>query len=692
MNDSAPAIFLSYAHEDVAAARRIADALRSAGIEVWFDENELRGGDSWDAKIRQQIDTCALFIPIISASTQERSKGYFRLEWKLAVDQTHLLAAGVPFIAPVVIDATTEASAIVPPEFMRVQWTRLTDALPTPNFVAQIKKLLGGEKTVGTASRRDPTEPSRHKAAPTTRPSWLVPLAAVVLAVAGYFVWQGTRPVTPATAASSATNIPARPELIERAASSDKSIAVLAFADLSEARNSEYFSDGISEELLNVLAKVPGLKVSARTSAFFFKGKNVPIPEIGEKLNVAYIVEGSVQRAGDRVKITAQLIKAADGFHVWSDTFTRDAKDVFAVQEEIAGRIAKELSLKLGVSSAAATAKINPQAFELYLQGRQAWNLRNEAGYARAEALLNRALELEPNFARAISALADVWLIRGTETIGLSAFGQRDSTALKQIRSQIERALALDPSSAEAYASLGNALQYNWRLSEATRALRQAVALNPNYASGHQWLGRVLLCDGYYDEGLAALRRAAELDPLSPRILDNYAIGLRLFGRYEEALAADERALALQPGSRQAGVWRAVELSGLGRHEEAIAQARLMTGEVEDYERFLIGVLAAGGARAEAEVLLRKIPASEKGRIFRSLVALGRPQEALEFVDAASLRISDMGDFHTDPNLDPIRSDPRFVQLLATLDMTEAHARGQAWRAAQELKKGGANR
>lgn len=142
MSDSDKAIFLSYARDDTAAARRIADALRSAGLAVWFDENELRGGDQWDAKIRRQIDTCTLFLPIVSRHTQERAKGYFRLEWKLAVDQTHLLAEGVPFLAPVVIDDTREAEAVVPPEFMRVQWTRLPDALPTPQFVEQVRRLL----------------------------------------------------------------------------------------------------------------------------------------------------------------------------------------------------------------------------------------------------------------------------------------------------------------------------------------------------------------------------------------------------------------------------------------------------------------------------------------------------------------------------------------------------------------------
>jgi hypothetical protein len=138
------AIFLSYAHEDTDAARRIADALRSHGLEVWFDQNELRGGDTWDAKIRRQIKECALFMPLVSASTQSRKEGYFRLEWKLAVERTHLMAEGVPFLAPVVPDDTNESAALVPSEFLRVQWTRLPGALVTPQFIDQIKRLLGG--------------------------------------------------------------------------------------------------------------------------------------------------------------------------------------------------------------------------------------------------------------------------------------------------------------------------------------------------------------------------------------------------------------------------------------------------------------------------------------------------------------------------------------------------------------------
>ncbi|MDI1337509.1 MAG: TIR domain-containing protein, partial [Lacunisphaera sp.] len=282
MTDTNKAVFLSYARDDAAAARRIAEALRASGLEVWFDENELRGGDTWDAKIRQQIDACALFIPVISSHTQERGKGYFRLEWKLAVEQTHLMAEGMAFLAPVVVDDTREAGAVVPPEFMKVQWTRLPGALPTPQFVDQIQRLLGGKSM--EAGRPRPAAGQPGSATPATKKS--APLAAlgislgvVAVSVGVVFFVTGRReraaPAQALAGVQAATSVP-----VVTAREEDKSIAVLAFADLSEARNSEYFSDGVSEELLNVLAKVPGLRVAARTSAFFFKGKNLPIPEI----------------------------------------------------------------------------------------------------------------------------------------------------------------------------------------------------------------------------------------------------------------------------------------------------------------------------------------------------------------------------------------------------------------------------
>ena len=689
MSDATKAVFLSYAREDTDAAKRIAEALRGFGVEVWFDQQELHGGDQWDAKIRKQIRECALFIPIISQQTEERAEGYFRREWKIAIDRTQDMGSSRVFVVPVVIDGTAEKGAEVPEEFMRFQWTRLVNGEPTPDFVAQVKRLLEGGKTLEPGRLR-PGERVRGVASPM-RPSPARPggpksalwLAILLGAFIGVAVYWATRAPVPGPAA-----LPKSEPVAKAAPVADKSIAVLAFADLSEARNSEYFSDGISEELLNVLAKVPGLRVAARTSAFFFKGKNLPIAEIAAQLNVAYVVEGSVQRAGERVKITAQLIKAADGFHVWSDTFTRDAKDVFAVQEEIAGRIAKELSLKLGVSSAAATATVNPQAFELYVQARQAWNLRTLEGYTRAEELLNRALALDPNFARAHALLAMVWVLQAVDQDKLGLFNQRDTPVVHRIRAQIDRALALDPNLAEAHTVLGNLHWQTWRTEEAVRELRLAISINPSYATAYQFLGRRLLSDGRLDEGEAMMRRATELDPLSHRILDNYFLPLSYQNRYEEGLAVVDRALALQPDSMQARVWKTLCLTGLGRHDEAVALLRKIPWAGSSYESFVITVFVGAGLQAEAEAALALIPPEDSsGTRATALARLGRPQEALAVMDPATTNISTAAELLFSEKYDPIRADPRFAKLLATLGLTEAHARAQAWRAAHPSGK-----
>ncbi|MDQ5977801.1 MAG: hypothetical protein QG602_773, partial [Verrucomicrobiota bacterium] len=296
MSDPAThAVFLSYARDDAAAARRIAEALRSAGLEVWFDENELRGGDVWDAKIRKQIDTCALFLPVISAHTQERSKGYFRLEWKLAVDQTHLLAEGVPFIAPVVIDDTKESAAIVPPEFMRVQWTRLPGALPTPEFVGQVKRLLEG-KVAPVSDRRLGSTPTNDPGQRPVLPRKSIPgwtwgaLAAVVVAVAFGLFRKSEPPPTAAAAANpqSASPAPSSPLPAPAAKPSlaDKSIAVIPFTNMSEEKDSAFFTDGIHEDILTNLALIRELRVVSRTSVMQYRATTKPMKQIAYEREV----------------------------------------------------------------------------------------------------------------------------------------------------------------------------------------------------------------------------------------------------------------------------------------------------------------------------------------------------------------------------------------------------------------------
>jgi len=419
--------------------------------------------------------------------------------------------------------------------------------------------------------------------------------------------------------------------------------------------------------------------VTARTSSFHFKGLNTAIPEIAQQLGVAYVVEGSVRKAGNQVRITAQLIKAADGFHVWSDTFTRELKDIFAVQDEIAGLIAKNLELKIGTSSGAAKEVVNPEAFELYVQARRAWNLRNAAGFAQAEELLTRALTLEPNFARAHVALADVWTLRAIANGVIETYGQRSAPVFTQIVGEIEKALALDPDSSEARASLSLVVRFRqWDLAGAERELRRAIELNPNYATAHHWLGNCLSESGRIEEGLGEARRAAELDPFSLRILENYAKDLVRAGRQEEALAVLGRAEALSARAPLTLLTKAEALLQLGRRAEAIA----VTREMGDADRAVL--LAKAGEKAEAEAALGE---AEGWFRYALLVALGRTAEAIAALRAEDVPASEVANWLMDPRLDPFRSDRHFVELLKTLGLTEAHARAQAWRAAHPAAK-----
>jgi TolB-like protein/Flp pilus assembly protein TadD len=467
-----------------------------------------------------------------------------------------------------------------------------------------------------------------------------------------------------------------------------KSVAVLPFANLSDDKANEYFSDGISEELLNLLARVPGLRVAARTSSFFFKGRNEPIAEIAQKLGVAYVVEGSVRKAGDRVRIVAQLVKAADGFPVWSDTFDRGLTNIFALQDEIAGLIAQNLRLEMGMT-AAARGEIDPEAYQLYLEGRQAWNRRTTVDLERAEQCFERALAREPDFTRAILGRADVWIIRGMEQQEIVEFGRRQSPGHARLVAEIERALGREPDLAEAHASLGTLHWLGWRFGEAERALRRALTLEPNYATAHLWLGRVLQADGRLDEALVELKAAVDLDPLSSRLLDNYSNALLLAERTAEGLAAAERALALQPDNIQARARIATALTELGRKEEAMVSAVMLVAARPMRVTEAGYVFARCGLTASAETQLARLREIQPKGIALAyvLAALDRHEEALAALEPATLQSTLIDYLYYWPVFDPVRADPRFRRTLAAVGMSEAHDRAQAGRAARQRAK-----
>src|SRR4249919_836322 len=340
----------------------------------------------------------------------------------------------------------------------------------------------------------------------------LVAVALVGLAFAWYFKGQPTFREPPPQVVASGIAVPPK----AKAAINRKSIAVLPFTDLSPLKDQEYFSDGISEEILNALAQVQDLKVAGRTSSFHFKGKDDDLRTIGEALGVANILEGSVRKQGDKVRITAQLIQASDGFHLWSESYDGDLSDVFKLQESIARSITDKLQVILlkGQSQQLVAAPTqNIEAYTLYLQATQTFNRRDGSHWPQAIAQLEQALKLDPGFARAHSRLAAVQALTG------NYLPEREGTASAAAESHARKALALDPGLAEPWAALGALYGRHRRFVDALEANERALALDPNDVTANFWSGTVLCQIGYFLRCDARLDRVLQLDPLMPNAL-----------------------------------------------------------------------------------------------------------------------------------------------------------------------------
>ena len=1096
------AVFLSYASQDAAAVRRIAEALRAAGVEVWFDQNELVGGDAWDQKIRAQIKSCALFVPVISAATQARREGYFRLEWKLAAQRTHMISERQAFLLPVVIDGTSDAAADVPEEFRAVQWTRLPggEGAAVEKFCARVGRLLGGDAVAavpgagarpgrtredgrgpaplrklapgaigvavlvgaavaiwppwknsapagpmkpeassnpagapqigasaaaqlaeqayrltqkvsltrddldaadGLARRAAELEPQsprvwavrawveaayverrfdsggKHlpeaqtvakralalntndadamnalaqvmlaqnaqaeaekllreavKVAPGNSRSRIL-LANVVLArgraeegrsllveavrrnpqdvaarfalALNYTPWQEgspssadvtaaleqldaalalqpfeagfvlkawvvatrrgdlatmratldeleklplaqratdraifvalmgglferrldrvlasaaltTRPflqdtlvalprvlfvaiaykiagkanlaqqhfllaeaaqrdhdrddpgdalnnagrlafimaqsgqrdaavrtlgpveaawredmnpyrarilaraygaVGDATKAApylemvlNASNIttdhallldpwwdpvrgqPAFEAIVAKArqriadaggpetkspgsatapAPDEKSVAVLAFANLSDDKANEYFSDGISEELLNVLGRVPGLRVAAPMSAFSFKGKNVPAQEIGQKLNVAFLVNGSVRRAGPEIRVVARLSRADTDEQIWTEKFNGEAKNVFALQDEIAGKIAAALSLKLGASARAAK-PIDPEAYRLYLEGRQFWSARSLDALDRAEVAFKGALQLEPESALIHAGLAELY---GTRALYRALAALPEAGDLNRASEQADRAVALDPKLVQGYVARATIAVARQNYPEAERLLRDSLALAPNDALALNRLGDVMISAGRLDAGLEYYQRALQLDPLSAFMVRDVVRESIYAHRFQEAIEVQQRFDAATPQDTWSavGVCHAQIQLGLAEQARAKLKASLPNFTPESYPGpgivEWVFVLREAKLEAESEALAKQLLAHYGPDTYIHalvLMARGRTEEALPLLKPFPPGSQDR--LYWSPMFDPVRDDSRFLRKVEEL-------------------------
>ena len=448
-----------------------------------------------------------------------------------------------------------------------------------------------------------------------------------------------------------------------------KSVAVLAFANLSDDKANEYFSDGISEELLNVLGRVPGLRVAAPMSAFSFKGKNASAQEIGQKLNVAYLVNGSVRRAGTAIRLVARLSRAETDEQIWTEKFDGEAKNVFALQDEIAGKIAAALSLKLGASARVAK-PIDPEAFRLYLEGRHFWSLRTFGGFDRAEVALKQAVALEPESALIRAGLAELYATRGWYH-SFSGSDPGDSYALAS--AEVERAVALDPENAQAMVARATIALARRHSAEAARLLQQALALAPNDATALNRLGDLMVQTGRLDAALENYQRGMQLDPLSVFIVRDVVRQLLYAHRFQDVIETVDRFEAGSPRDWRMIVFRAQALVHLGKTAQAAVELRAVLPSITPDELLSSGptiaelVFSLRTAKCEPEsgaLAQQLLDRHRPGTYLHALVlaAGGRMEEALPLLRAFPTGAE--GRLYWSAIFDPVRDDPRFLRKI----------------------------
>jgi len=493
--------------------------------------------------------------------------------------------------------------------------------------------------------------PPQQSESPRRPRRWVlaVSLALIAVAVVAGLAWM-LRPAAPAP---------------------ERSIAVLPFLDISPRGDNEYFSDGITEEIITQLSTIPTLKVISRTSAMHYKKSNKSLRQIAGELGVAHVLEGSVRRDGDTIRITAQLIDARADHHLWSRSYDRNAVNVIGVQDEIAREVGRALEVELGGASGALARRgtRDPQAYEFYRRGRYLWDKRTKEGHEQAIGYYQRAIERDSGYSDAYAGLADAYLT--AYQFGFSKLS--DAEVYSRIKWAAERALALDDQSADAHTSFAVALWWQRDWPGAERELRRALELNPGNLTARHWYALLLSGMGRLREGVEQARRASELDPFSRSVGVNYAL-LCLDARDYDC-AIEQLLKVREINESWPAVYTLLSLvyTQKGMHEAAVGAAskgiELDGGQISVSLADLAYVLARAGRRAEAMQALQRAKAKpiEGFNIARVYVALGERDSAYAWLDRSSWQWPHRAS-RGDPALDPLRSDPRFVGLSARID------------------------
>jgi TolB-like protein/Tfp pilus assembly protein PilF len=670
------AVFISYASDDREAALKICESLRRAGVEVWFDLSELRGGDAWDASIRRQIKNCALFLAIISKNTRARQEGYFRLEWKLAVDRSHLMSQERAFLLPVAIDDTPEDSDNLPDRFKEVQWVRLLGGAVPDGFIDRVNRLLAVPpaasaqiSALAPPASATGARPSRPKGRPL-----LLGAAAFILAVLAATAVRHYRNARAGVAPESAiaANPPSASAKITGFSPPEHSIAVMPFANMSGDPAQEYFSDGLSEELLDALSRLPGLQVAARTSSFSFKGKSTTAADIARTLNVAALLEGSVRREGTKVRISAQLISAVTGFELWSQTYDRDLKDVLKLQTDVAAAVIQSLRVRLIDDLPArveAGGTHDPRALDLFFRAKAVGGNPSLQNLTQKVELTTQAIRLDPQY-------ADAYTMRANAESNLAGFWdpqERIASRYAEARRDIERAIQLAPQNGSSRAEYGTVLQNGYLdFRGAQVQFAKAEEFSPNSVTEMASVANFQALMGRSAEATTTIRRALALNPLSPSAWANSAIAFLYIGLYEEAIKAADHVASL--GSSAGEEIRCQALLALGRNEEALAACQ--PADDAPKQAALAVLFNKLNRRSEAQAVLDQL-VKENGDAaayqYAGIYAQwGDMKTALKWIEKAyEVKDPGLAFMKADPTLEPIRREPRFQAVVRKLNFPD---------------------
>jgi TolB-like protein len=647
------AVFLSYASQDAAAAEKICAALGAAGVEVWFDKSELRGGDAWDQKIRRELQDCALFIPVISANTAARHEGYFRLEWDLADRRTHMIARNRAFIVPVCTDATPEAGADTPESFQRVQWTRLPAGETPAAFVERIQRLLSAEPSAMPELARPSSTiagdaPARRVLKRRGTAVWYGAVAAALILALGYLGlarFNGAKSIAPSAA----------------------SIAVLPLANESGEAGQQYFSDGISEDLITALSQFPGLKVIGRSSAFKFRDSKEGSRSIGAKLGVAHLLEGSVRKSGDLIRVSAELIDTADGSTQWSERYDRPYKDLFALQDDITRAVAQALKTKLLPREHAAEQSERPpsgnlEAYNALLQGRFYAFRFTETDLHKAIDFFKQATDLDPRYAIAWSHLSRSW----TDFSSSYLEGAQAQEAYGKSREAADRALALSPDLPDAHLARGSLLlraSFDWRGAEAE--YRRALALAPNAITAKFELGLVLATVGNLEQAVDLTQQAIDGEPLRAIWYNWLAVYLSALNRLDEAERAIRKAIELQPGAES--FYYLLSNIEVRRGDAQAAQSAAQQESPGPWQDISLAIARQIGADRSAadgalKTLIEKDGTVAPFQIAQVYAVRNDPKSTFEWLERAwNSRDPGVQGLLYDPFIQRFKDDPRFA-------------------------------